>query len=275
MRRLHGILPAFILAGAVACAPPSRPVRGPVAEAIRQSLESGTATFDHLEWGRLLAEGTRSGRVDYRYFRERRPALDAYLARLAGRELSSLASGELEALMINAYNALTVRSILDNPEVKSIREIPGVWNEIRHRVGGYDLTLDEIEHQILRPFFRDPRIHFAVNCASMSCAALPPWAFDGSRIDEQLEELKSSFMTDPDRVRVEGGALRLSKYFDWYGSDFVTQGWHGAAETVAAYVRDAATPEVAAFIESAGGDPPISFLEYDWSLNAAVATARE
>jgi hypothetical protein len=180
-----------------------------------------------------------------------------------------LAPDHLKSLLINAYNALTVASILDHPKIASIRDIPGVWTGRRHRVGGFDLTLDDIEHRILRPFFRDPRVHFALNCASRSCAPLPPWAYDGERLEAQLEERAQAFLSDSKNVRVEGSRLWLSRYFDWYGKDFTAASWRGAAPSVAAYVARHATADVAGFIEQKAGRPPIEFLDYDWSLNAA------
>src|SRR5207249_12120471 len=98
----------------------------------------------------------------------------------------------------------------------------------------------------------------------------PPWAYDGDRIDAQLEERARSFLSDGKNVRVEGSKLLVSKYFDWYGGDFMAAGWKGAEASVPAYVARYAAPEVRTFIERHHGKPPIGFLEYDWSLNAAV-----
>jgi len=262
---------AFVLAIAAACgAPSAERATGDVARAVETALAGGTERFDHAAWGGLLARGTKDGLVDYRFMQERRDDLEAYLRSVAESRPDRLAPGHLEALLINAYNACTVRSILDHPDVSSIREIPGVWTKIRHRVGGFDLTLDEIEHRILRPYFRDPRLHFALNCASRSCAPLPPWAYDGDRIDAQLEERARSFLSDPKNVRVEGSKLLVSRYFDWYGSDFTAKGWKGSESSVAAYIARYAAPDVRAFIDRHAGKPPIGFLEYDWSLNAVV-----
>jgi hypothetical protein len=199
---------------------------------------------------------------------DHRAELDGYLAALATVELASLAPSELEALLINAYNAYTVQSILDHPGVSSIREIAGVWTSATHSVGGFELTLDAIEHSLLRPFFRDPRIHFAVNCASTSCAPLPSWAFTGERLEAQLEERAHAFLGSPDQARMDGETLLLSRYFDWYGDDFVASDWSPRADTIAAFVGRYAPPELAVAIAAAGGDPPLRFLDYDWSLNA-------
>ncbi len=258
----------LLVLGVSACgAPESEPATGRVAEEVRSSLEGGSRTFDHGVWDRLLAEGTKDGLVDYRYFQDHAGELDAYLAEVAEANAADLRRFHLEALLINAYNALTIRSILGNPGVTSIRQIDGVWSTVRHRVARHELTLDEIEHNLLRPFFRDPRIHFALNCASMSCAPLPGWAFDGDALEEQLEERTRLFLSDPDNARVEGEKLVLSRYFDWYGDDFVAEGWAPRAETIPLFVARYAGPEVATAVDSAGISG-VRFSDYDWSLNA-------
>lgn len=263
---------ALVLALTAACgAPASRPASGPVAEQVQASFENGEATFDHSTLDRLMAEGTRGGLVDYDFFRRHRSELDAYLEDVAEADLARLDPDHLMALLVNAYNALTIRSILEHWGVSSIREIDGVWTEAKHTVGGQDLTLDEIEHNLLRPFYQDPRIHFVVNCASASCAPLPPWAFDGERIEEQLEERTEAFLSDPDNVRIEGEVLRVSKYFDWYGGDFTAEGWEPRADTIPLFIARYTRPEVAEMIREHGGEPRMEFLDYDWSLNSVDA----
>ncbi|MBI3449622.1 MAG: DUF547 domain-containing protein [Acidobacteria bacterium] len=260
---------ALVAVLATACgAPASAPATGEIASEVRAAIERGSASFDHADWGRLLAAGTRDGLVDYAYFREHRAELDGYLARVASVEPSSLAGPQLEAVLINAYNALTVRSILDNPSVASIREIDGVWDRRAHRVAGHDLTLDAIEHNLLRPFFKDPRIHFAVNCASMSCAPLASVAWDGARLDDQLDAAARRFLSDPRQVRMEHGVLYLSSYFKWYGQDFTAEGWRPRATTIPEFVAAYARADVAAAIRAAGSGIKIEFLDYDWKLNA-------
>lgn len=254
--------------GLLACgAPESREAEGPVADDVRAALESGTETFQHAAWDTLLAIGTRDGFVDYEVFQVRRSDLDAYLARVGDAPLERLAPAHLEALLINAYNAYTIQSILDHPDVSSIREIPGVWSERTHRVGGHLLTLDQIEHNLLRPFFRDPRIHFAVNCASRSCAPLPAWAFDGALLDQQLEARTTAFLTDSANVRLAGEALEVSKYFDWYGEDFVAEGWDPREATIPEFIARYASPEVREAVVGSPSELPLRFLDYDWSLN--------
>ncbi|HEX9426230.1 MAG TPA: DUF547 domain-containing protein [Candidatus Polarisedimenticolia bacterium] len=267
-------LPTMALVLAIACgAPGATPIGGPASVAVRTALASGRERFDHGIWDRLLTGAVREGRVDYLYLHDRRDRLDEYLQSVATAPLQRLAPAELEALLLNAYNAYTVQSVLEHPRIKSIREIAGVWDKATHKVGGFDLTLDEIEHGILRPYFKDPRLHFALNCAARSCPPLPPWAFDGERIDEQLEERAGTFLGDPANVRVERGGLLVPKLLDWYGSDFIASGWRGAAPTVAAYVARYSPREIAAFITARGGRPALGYHGYDWSLNAAPAPA--
>lgn len=264
------VVAALATSPGTACrAPVSQPAEGPIADDIKTSLQSGGASFEHGAWDRLLAAGTRDGQVDYAYFAREREQLDHYLAGLASAELATLSPDHLKALLINAYNALTVKSILDNPGVASIREIDGVWKKVEHTVGGHPLTLDEIEHNLLRPFWKDPRIHFAVNCASASCAPLPGWAYDGAALEAQLEERTRSFLADRSQVRIEDGALKVSKYFDWYGDDFQQEGWEPRAETWLQFIAAYGPRPVAEHIAAASGRPAVTFLDYDWSLNAA------
>jgi hypothetical protein len=272
MHRLVSILClALVTLLPLACggsAPASEPATGPIGEQVEQARSSGRGTFDHSAWDRLLREGTRNGLVDYDYMTRHRADLDGYLEAVAGQELSALSGPELKALLMNAYNALTVRSILDNQPVESIRDIDGVWKEATHTVGGQEVTLDAIEHNLLRPYWKDPRIHFGVNCASMSCAPLPPWAFTGSEVDRQLDERARAFLSSRDNVRIEGGRLLVSKYFEWYGDDFTAAGWEPRADTIPGFIARYTRPEVSSFLEE-NETPELEFMDYDWSLNAA------
>jgi len=272
MRRGVALGLAVLVAGtAAACgAPKSEALGGEVGREVRASIDSGTASFGEDDWGALLAGGTRDGLVDYDWFRAHRSDLDAYLERVGGADLPSLAPPHLEALLIDAYNAYTIRTILEHPGVGSIRDIDGAWTDLEHEVGGHEVTLDQIEHGLLRPYFRDPRLHFALNCASRSCAPLPPWAYAGDSLDAQLEGRARAFLRDTANVRVEDGTLVLSKYFDWYGGDFTNAEWTPHAETIPLFVAEYARPDVAEFIRGHDGKPPVRFTDYDWSLNAAA-----
>jgi hypothetical protein len=261
---------ALVVVGPVAAAPPSQVLTGPIAEAVKTALASGTKSFDHGIWNDLLAGAVDdNGRVDYPYVQERRESLDRYLQGVAHVDLSKLRAAELEALLINAYNALTVDSILDHPTAASIRQIDGVWDARVHRVGRFEVTLDEIEHGLLRPFFRDPRIHFAVNCASLSCAPLPRWAFRGADLDRQLDQRARLFLSDARNVRIEGDTLLLSSYFDWYADDFTGEGWKPRADSIPGFIALYAAPEVADRLRANPG-LEVEFVEYDWTINASI-----
>lgn len=257
------------LLAVLACAPASRPAEGPIGDQVQSAIQSGGASFDHADFTSLLEQGVIDGLVDYEHFDENRAQLDAYLTRVAEADLASLSRDHLMALLINAYNAYTIASILDHPGITSIREIDGVWDTRTHALGGFDVTLDAMEHNLLRPFFKDPRIHFAVNCASQSCAPLPPWAFDGDRLEEQLAEWTRQTLADPKYLEVEDQRLLVTRLLSWYGDDFTQEGWSPRADTLAEFLADWGPAAVGELVETSEGDPAIAFKEYDWALNDA------
>ncbi|MFQ5505630.1 MAG: DUF547 domain-containing protein, partial [Planctomycetota bacterium] len=149
------------------------------------------AVFDHSMLDALLKEHVRkNGRVDYRSLGREAKQLDAYLDSLDRAKLPDMGRDEVLALLINAYNACTLRLILDYLPLSSIRDIPADlrWDDRRWSMGGLTLSLTEIENEYLRARFREPRIHFAINCASIGCPPLRAEAYVGARIDAQLEE---------------------------------------------------------------------------------------
>lgn len=272
------LLPALLVvaAGSASCAPRAREIRGDVAEEIRRGIAGGTESFDHSAFDALLAKHVdeEAFRVDYRGLKQDEAALDAYLAALGSARLATLGRDDLFALFLNAYNACTLKTILrtmtpGRPDgVASIREIPSVFSRSDHRVGGHLVSLDNIEHNILRPLFRDPRIHFAVNCAAVSCPPLGSSAFVAARLNEQLEAAARRTLGSPAYARVEDGRLLLTKVLDWYGADFTDKSFTGHAATLPAYVARYAADDIREFVERHNGRPPVRFLDYDWALNA-------
>jgi hypothetical protein len=215
-------------------------------------------------------------RVDYRELAANRSALDRIvdeLGRVGESEESGWPRMDRFAFWINAYNLLTLRSIVDHYPIRgswfsrgprnSIRQIDGVWTKTKWRVAGRQVTLDDIEHRILRPQFADPRVHMAINCASEGCPPLRSEAYVGAALDRQLDEAARRYLADEHGARVSGGKLLVSSIFDWYGSDFAAAGGDAAAG-VRAFVARYGPPEIAAVAKSAA---PLSFLPYDWSLN--------
>lgn len=222
----------------------------------------------HARWDRLLHAHVRQGVVDYTGLRgPGRPELDAYLG-----ELSSVAStaswsrSEALAFWINAYNAWTVKLVVDHPGVTSIKKITTVGSPwklsfIPMRATGADtISLDDIEHGVLRPRFADPRIHVAVVCASVSCPPLRNEAYVPARLDAQLDDQARTFLADArhNRVDTERRVLRLSSLFDWYAEDFSASGG------VRGFLERHGPP---AMVQAARDGWPIEHLDYDWGLN--------
>jgi hypothetical protein len=240
----------------------------------------------HQAWTTLLKrhvawqQGGHESRVSYAGFANDRPALTAYLestAAVGGREFEAWNKAERLAFLINVYNARTVELILTRyPDLKSIRDIGSVfnspWKQRFFTLLGKRSSLDDIEHGMIRAkgAYDDPRIHFAVNCASIGCPALRDEAYVADRLDEQLEDQLTRFLSDHSRNRFEPQSrwLAVSRIFDWYGEDFArgNRGWKSLPAFFAAYAKllsdDAAEQKRVRDMQA-----PIKFLEYDWALN--------
>ena len=245
--------------------------------------------FDHSHraWDALvkkhvvLAPGGNASRVRYAEFAKDRGALKAYLDALSGvppEEFRSWTRNQQMAFLINAYNAFTVELILEHYPVKSIKDIgndlfSNRWKRKFFRLLGQESHLDRIEHEILRKpgSYDDPRVHFALNCASIGCPMLREEAYVAARLDAQLEEQARRFLSDRTRNRVGAdGRLEVSRIFDWYKEDWTSgyQGIRSREQYFARYARllsaDAAQQQ-----RVAEGKAPLSFLDYDWTLNDA------
>lgn len=178
------------------------------------------------------------------------------------------------AFLINAYNAFTIDLIVRNPNIKSIKDLGSLlsspWKKRFVSLFGEKLSLDEIEHGLIRkdPLFQEPRIHFAVNCASIGCPALSQEAFVASRLDSQLETVTKNFLRDRARNRIEGKKVIISKIFDWYAEDF-EKSWQGIVSVqyfLSKYSSALAdNPEQEGVLKSK--DLSIKYSDYDWNLN--------
>ena len=270
------VLGTLLGALATGCgAPQASPITGDISSVLERGIADGTGGFDHSVWDELLIAYAHNGgrQFDYAGLKQDEHKFGAYLSRLAKTDLSSLATGEIQALFINAYNAYIVLGIFERVtddgtyEIASIRDIPDVFTRETHLVGGFELSLDNMEHNILRPIFKDPRVHFAVNCASSSCPPLPVRAFEAARLDEQLEEVTKATLTNPDYISIEDGSLLVTKIMEWYGDDFVKPDFTGSEKTLQAFIAKYATPEVRSFIEKQGEELTVRFREYLWDLN--------
>ena len=193
--------------------------------------------------------------------------LDAYLARLAALPISRYGRAEQRAYWINLYNALTVQLVLAHYPVASIRDIaisPGLfaigpWGKRLVEIEGETLSLNDIEHRILRPIWRDPRIHYAVTCAALGCPSLQRFAFTAANTESLLESAARAYVNHPRGVRLAEGRLLLSSIYVWFAEDF---GSDDAA--IVAHLRRYAEPPLAAQLERTTA---IAGHAYDWSLN--------
>ena len=184
-----------------------------------------TKSFSHETFHQLLQKYvTESGNVDYKGIKTNYSKLQHYIVELGKNLPKNTASRETKlAYWINAYNALTIDLILRNYPIKSIKDIKDPWQQRHWILGNKWYNLDEIEHQILRNM-SEPRIHFAIVCASYSCPKLQNEAFVASNLEQQLTKVTKEFLNDPERNSISKDNLELSKIFKWFSKDFKRDG---------------------------------------------------
>lgn len=209
-----------------------------------------------------LGEHVRDGRVDYAAMQADRAPLDAFLKLFSGIGPTDWNREKNLAWLVNLYNAATLALILDHyPDLRSIKDLGGwfttPWEEERVGLAGELVSLDHIEHELLRPL-REPRIHFALNCSAASCPPLWSQLYRPESVYAQLQEAAEAFINDPRFNRVEEGEMRLSRIFKWFGEDF---------GEVRGFVRSMAGDTLATQLDALGPEPRLRYLKYDWSLN--------
>lgn len=219
---------------------------------------------DYQIWAGLLKLHVSGGVVDYEGFQADESELNRFLQSMAQVHIASLDRNAQMALYINAYNAWTIKLILSKyPDIKSIKDLGGIfttpWQKEFVRLGGQVMTLDDIEHNILRPRFRDPRVHFAVNCASKSCPPLLTRPYLPQHLDEQLNQVTSAFVNDPKQTFIKDRVLHLSSIFKWFAEDFNDD----PAKFILVYAKGGLKNE----LEDIYPGAKIIYLDYDWSLN--------
>ena len=255
---------------------------GAAGAAFGQGFDHSHAAWDGLVRKHVVRiAGGVASQVRYAEFARDRALLKAYLESLSGTpeaQFKAWSRAQQMAFLINAYNAFTVELILAHYPLRSIKDIGSDlfnnrWKKKFFRLLGQDSYLDRIEHEILRKpgGYDDPRVHFALNCASIGCPMLREEAYVPERLEAQLEQQAVRFLSDRSRNRVSArGTLELSKIFDWYKED-----WSGRVPGIPSRERYFAQyagllsddPEHQRLV--AGGKAPLGFLEYDWSLNDA------
>ena len=220
----------------------------------------------HTAWTMLLEKYVdTNGNVDYKGFKGDGLKLDAYLNSLEANAPNpkKWSTEEQLAYWINAYNAYTIKLIVDNYPVKSIKDIGGSipfvnspWDIKFIEISGDKLDLNNIEHGILRKYFKEPRIHFAVNCASYSCPKLRNEAYEASKLDAQLTDQAKDFLADTKKNKIgDGKSVQLSKLFSWFSGDFKQNG-----KSVNDFINKYSPVKI-----KPGAD--INYLDYNWQLN--------
>jgi len=221
-----------------------------------------TPTMEHHNWTTLLKKHvTAAGQVNYKGFIQDSTLLQAYLDDLSTHPPgNNWTEEEKIAYWINAYNAFTVKLIVDHYPLKSIKDIgdglPMInspWDIKFFKIGNIDFDLNTIEHEILRKEFTEPRIHFAINCASFSCPKLRNEAYFASKLEEQLEEQTLGFINNPQKNIINETETELSKIFDWFQSDFIKK----------SSLFDFLNRYTASLNEA----NKVTYVEYDWALN--------
>ncbi len=240
---------------------------------------ASTRLVDHTAWNAFLQRRVRrrvDGVMGVEYqavTAEERGALRDYLDRLAAVPVSALARAEQYAFWVNLYNALTVRIVLDHPGKASIRDIAlsgglfdsGPWSTRVITVEAEGLTLNDIEHRILRPIWRDPRTHYALNCASVGCPDLRATAYTAAELAGALDAAARAYVNHPRGVEAGPDGLTLSSIYNWFADDF------GGEAGVLAHLRRYAAPALLAAIDRA---PRVLGYRYDWTLNSVASAPR-
>jgi hypothetical protein len=224
-------------------------------------------SVDHTLFAELLGKYVKEGNVDYSGLKREEKQLDAYLTSLEKTDTKRLAPSEQFAFYINAYNASTIKLILSAyPGITSIWDLGGrIFNNPFQkkivRLGGETVSLDHIENDILRPRFKDERVHFAINCAAKSCPPLRSEPYRGEVLDRQLEEMTGAFVNNPNSNRLEGETLYVSKIFKWFSTDF--------KDDISGFMMKYATGSLSKKLTTDKDRIRVMYLDYDWSLNGA------
>jgi hypothetical protein len=252
---------------------------------------SSAYAFDHdySNYGEVLQTYVKDGLVNYGALQKNRKGIDQFVKEIGDvtkNEYENWARDQQLAFWINTYNGWFLKIVIDHYPIRggrllgvfypenSVQRIPGIWDDIKTRTAGREVSLNDIEHKILRPIFKEARIHFAIVCASIGCPALRSEPFRVSSLQRQLEDATRDFVNNPTKVRwnADEKKLELSKIFDWFSGDFASfadESWlklyskkqGGPVAFVSKYLP-------AAIVETLKkGKVKVDYLDYDWHLN--------
>jgi len=252
------------------------------------AVSTPALAFDqrYTDWTALLranvveVEHGDASRVDYAAIKHHVGQLDAIAVELSGvtaQQYAGWTQARREAFLINAYNAFTVKLIVDHyPGIGSIKDIGGLftspWKIDFFSLLGHQTHLNAIEARLRKPgSFDDPRIHFAINCASIGCPMLRSEAYTAEKLDTQLDDQTRRFLSDHSRNRYARGRLEVWKIFDWYAADF-SHGWHGITSVKQFFAAHAAdlTADAAGQTRIRAQKVFVNYLDYDWHLNGST-----
>jgi hypothetical protein len=222
---------------------------------------STQASLDLASWDELLAESVSDGVVDYTQWRDN-PRFDELVAQVGTADTASMDQAESLAFYINAYNILAARGILDNSSPSSLLGRYSYFMRDKYNVAGEEMNLYDLENELIRPL-GEPRIHFAIVCASQSCPVLRSEAYSHERLDTQLNEAARDFINDTRRnsFDISTGKAKISKIFDWFEEDF-----EASADSLQLYLADYVNDaDTAAILRNEGFK--IKHMKYDWELN--------
>ncbi len=246
---------------------------GEIEDRFSKNDKTSQIKVNHTAWDKMLSkyvapDSESLNRVNYKAFKsEQHQQLKSYISSLEAIDVTKLGRNEQFAFWANLYNAKTIDVILDHYPTASIKDIdisPGLfangpWGKKLVTVNGLKLSLDDIEHKILRGLWKDPRVHYAVNCASIGCPNLATTAYTGENLENMLNAGAKAFINSPRGVKVDDNSITASKIYSWFSKDF------GRSEkNILRHIRKYASTELAQKLK---GKTDISSYEYNWLLN--------
>lgn len=197
----------------------------------------------------------KNGSVGYHKIMEEKDQLKVLVGLIKDANLNAMSPSEEKAFLINTYNILTIHSIIENYPVKSVMDIQGFFDKKLHNVGGKMMTLDTVEKGLLMKKFFDPNLHFVLVCGAESCPPLASFAFLPSKVDEQVKQRTTFSLNDPHFIKKGGETYKISKIFEWYGSDFKQNDGN-----IKSYINQYRKEKIPA-------GSPLTYYEYNWNLN--------
>lgn len=249
-------------------------------QATNAAVTSPSQALNYQNYADLLAEHvTETGLVAYQTLQSNREPLDKFnnsVASVAPETFLGWNENEQIAFLMNAYNSYTLAAIINQDPLKeSIRKIPQVWKKEQYQVVGQNKSLNGIEHDTLRKEYDEPRLHAALVCAAMSCPPLRNEPYRGDKLDKQLDDQVTTWLSDPQRglnIDRQNNTVAISSIFDWYGKDWISgfgteEGFAGneKQKAVLNFISNYVSADDAEYLQA--GDYKVKYLDYDWSLN--------